>query len=83
MQTVVIFGAASGLGAAMVEYFHDQGFEVIGVARDPAKNPRLAELKLQALSCDATIQAQVEQTVSQPWAVIVLTCQWIISVIAT
>ena len=64
MQTVVIFGAASGLGAAMVEYFHDQGFEVIGVARDPAKNPRLAELKLQALSCDATIQAQVEQTVS-------------------
>lgn len=65
MQTVVIFGAASGLGAAMVEYFHDQAFQVIGVARDPAKNPRLAELKLETLSCDATVQTQVEQTVSK------------------
>ncbi len=65
MQTVVIFGAASGLGAAMVEYFHDQDFQVIGVARDPAKNPRLAELQLETLSCDATVQTQVEQTVSK------------------
>ncbi|SFK78462.1 SDR family oxidoreductase [Methylophaga sulfidovorans] len=65
MQTVVIFGAASGLGAAMVEYFHDQDFQVIGVARDPAKNPRLAELQLETLSCDATVQMQVEQTVSK------------------
>ncbi len=64
MQTIVIFGAASGLGAAMVEYFHHQGFQVIGVARDPAKNPRLAELKLKTLSCDATVQSQVEQAVS-------------------
>lgn len=64
MQTVVIFGAASGLGAAMVEYYHEQGYEVIAVARDPAKNTRLTDLKLQTLSCDATIESQVEQTVT-------------------
>lgn len=64
MQTVVIFGAASGLGAAMVDYFHDADYKVIAVARDPSRNSRLAELKLDSFSCDATDQKQVEQTVA-------------------
>ncbi|GAL02623.1 hypothetical protein JCM19237_5516 [Photobacterium aphoticum] len=38
MQTVAIFGAASGLGAAMAAYFHAQGVQVIGIARHPDKN---------------------------------------------
>ena len=65
MQTVVIFGAASGLGAAMVDYFHDADYKVIAVARDPSRNSRLAELKLNSFSCDATDQKQVEQTVAK------------------
>jgi nucleoside-diphosphate-sugar epimerase len=65
MQTVVVFGAASGLGAAMVEYFHDAGYKVIAVARDPSRNPRLAELKLDSFSCDATDEVQVEKTVAK------------------
>lgn len=65
MQTVVVFGAASGLGAAMVEYFYDAGYKVIAVARDPSRNPRLAELKLDSFSCDATDEVQVEQTVAK------------------
>ncbi|GAM55664.1 flavin reductase [Vibrio ishigakensis] len=41
MQKIVIWGAASGLGAAMVDYFSAQGLEAIAVARDPSKNPAL------------------------------------------
>lgn len=63
MKTVAIWGAASGLGAAMVEQFHQSGFNVIAVARNPSMNPRLDELKVQTLSCDATQQDQVEATV--------------------
>ncbi|WP_117232684.1 SDR family NAD(P)-dependent oxidoreductase [Vibrio maerlii] len=65
MQKIVIWGAASGLGAAMVEYFHAQCYEVIAVARNPSKNPKIEEYKLASFSCDATDKAQVEQVVSQ------------------
>ncbi|PKF79683.1 flavin reductase [Vibrio sp. vnigr-6D03] len=63
MNTVVIWGAASGLGAAMVEYFHQHDYQVIAVARTPEKNPRLAELGVKALICDATVETQVKETV--------------------
>ncbi|GAM77737.1 hypothetical protein JCM19241_4401 [Vibrio ishigakensis] len=46
MQKIVIWGAASGLGAAMVDYFSAQGLEVIAVARDPNKSPALEMLLL-------------------------------------
>lgn len=65
MQTVFIFGAASGLGAAMLDYFHDAGYKVIAVAREPSRNPRLAELNLDSFICDATDEMQVEQTVAK------------------
>ncbi|MFD2095470.1 SDR family NAD(P)-dependent oxidoreductase [Corallincola platygyrae] len=65
MKTVAIWGAASGLGAAMVEYFAGQGFSVIAIARDPKKNPQITELGLTAICCDATDQSQVIQTVAQ------------------
>lgn len=63
MKTVAIWGAASGLGAAMVEQFHQSGFNVIAIARNPSKNPRLGELQVQMLICDATLQDQVDATV--------------------
>jgi len=37
MNEVVIFGAASGLGLAMVNYFMSNGVSVIGVARNVEK----------------------------------------------
>ncbi|GHA32581.1 SDR family NAD(P)-dependent oxidoreductase [Photobacterium aphoticum] len=63
MQTVAIFGAASGLGAAMAAYFHAQGVQVIGIARHPDKNPALAAAGILTLTCDATVEAQVTATV--------------------
>ncbi|AFJ02640.1 Flavin reductase [Methylophaga frappieri] len=64
MQTVVIWGAGSGLGAAMVELFHHQGCKVIAVARDPSKNPQLSAFGLQTFSCDATQASQVNEVVA-------------------
>ncbi|CCN45287.1 putative Dehydrogenase [Vibrio nigripulchritudo MADA3029] len=65
MNSIVIWGAASGLGAAMVDYFHQNGFHVVGVARNPAKNPKLNELGVQTLVCDATDEEQVKTAVNQ------------------
>lgn len=65
MQTVVVWGAASGLGAAMVEHFFRQDYQVIAIARNPDKNPKLKALGITTLCCDATIKEQVEQTVAQ------------------
>lgn len=71
MQKIVIWGAASGLGAAMVDYFSENNFEVIAVARDPSKNSALDGLS--TLTCDATDKAQVEAAVdaipSDAWVV--------------
>lgn len=65
MSKVAIWGAASGLGAAILDYFHQQGFEVTAIARDPDKNPQIRALNIPALCCDATDQQQVENTVQQ------------------
>lgn len=58
MNEVVIFGAASGLGLAMVNYFTDIGVSVIGVARN-VENNGLSTLCDKTYQCDATDQAQV------------------------
>jgi nucleoside-diphosphate-sugar epimerase len=65
MKTVVIWGAASGLGAAMVEYFYKQSFNIVGIVRTPSKCNRLTELGIKILTCDATNAAQVNQTVKK------------------
>ncbi|MFA0154808.1 SDR family oxidoreductase [Vibrio sp. 10N.261.46.A3] len=65
MSTVVVWGAGSGLGAAIVEHFHKQDYQVIAVARNPEKNTRLAELGITTLRCDATDKEQVESVVAQ------------------
>lgn len=65
MKNIAIWGAASGLGAAMLEYFYEQELNIIAIARKPSKNPRIAELGITSLICDATDQKQVEMTVSQ------------------
>lgn len=71
MQKIVIWGAASGLGAAMVDYFSAQGLEVIAVARDPNKNPALENVA--TLTCDATnkqlVEAAVDAIPSDAWVV--------------
>ncbi|MEZ9707423.1 NAD(P)H-binding protein [Vibrio breoganii] len=61
MQKVVIFGAASGLGAATAAHFSVQGYDVVGVARDPSKNLMLNQDS--SLRCDATVQSEVESVV--------------------
>ncbi|GEA51617.1 hypothetical protein VIN01S_24210 [Vibrio inusitatus NBRC 102082] len=61
MQKIVIWGAASGLGAAMVAHFVEQGFDVTAVARNPSKNVMLD--KVSTLTCDATDKEQVEAAV--------------------
>ncbi|MCR9421006.1 SDR family NAD(P)-dependent oxidoreductase [Vibrio sp. RM-69-4] len=64
MMNIAIWGAASGLGAAMVDYFHKQGTNVIAIARTPSKNPMLTEYNVTSICCDATDKEQVEKAVS-------------------
>lgn len=65
MNNLVIWGAGSGLGAAMVDYFHQQGFTLTAIGRDPASNPRINELNITALKCDATDKQQLQETVAK------------------
>lgn len=64
-MNIAIWGAASGLGATMADYFHKQGFNVIAIARNPSKNPALSEYKITSICCDATDKEQVEKAVSE------------------
>ncbi|AQS38648.1 hypothetical protein Sps_03521 [Shewanella psychrophila] len=61
MKNIAIWGAASGLGAAMVDYYHQKGVNVIAIARNPDKNTKIAEYQLTAISCDATNSNQVDK----------------------
>ncbi|BAJ01924.1 NAD(P)-binding oxidoreductase [Shewanella violacea] len=74
MNTLVIWGAASGLGAAMLEYFYHQDINVIAVVRDPNKNPRLAQLGITRLTCDALDNKQVQESLAA-----IPTDAWVIS----
>lgn len=72
MQKVVIWGASSGLGAAMVVHFIERGFDVTAVARNPNKNTMLQHVS--TLTCDATDKTQIEATVD-----FIPTDAWVIS----
>ncbi len=65
MNKIAIWGAASGLGAAMVDYFHGQGWQVTAIARSPERNPQLAAQQIATIECDATVLNQVQTTVAQ------------------
>ncbi len=65
MNTIVVWGASSGLGAAMVEHYHQLGHPIIAIARRPEKNPYLEKHQITHIACDATQAIQVEQVVSQ------------------
>ncbi|WP_108946870.1 SDR family NAD(P)-dependent oxidoreductase [Shewanella halifaxensis] len=65
MKNIAIWGASSGLGAAMVDYFHQQGVNVIAIARQPKNNPKINDYQLTSICCDATVQTQVEAAVSK------------------
>lgn len=64
MNNLIIWGAGSGLGTAMAEYFHQQDFNVIAIGRNPAKNPRINELNIKVIPCDATNQQQIKETLT-------------------
>ncbi|MCL9774199.1 SDR family NAD(P)-dependent oxidoreductase [Vibrio methylphosphonaticus] len=64
MMNIAIWGAASGLGAAMVDHFYEQGFNVIAIARDPSKNVKLNDYNITSVCCDATDEDQVKNAVS-------------------
>ncbi|MGD1469532.1 SDR family NAD(P)-dependent oxidoreductase [Vibrio harveyi] len=65
MKRVVIWGASSGLGLAIAQYFADKGTQVIGVARNPDKNPELKTICHSTFTCDATVAAEVNAVVEQ------------------
>ncbi|EAS65779.1 SDR family NAD(P)-dependent oxidoreductase [Photobacterium angustum] len=63
-MNIAIWGASTGLGAAMVDYFYAQGMNVIAIARNPNKNTKLTEHNITFICCDATDKQQVEAAVS-------------------
>ncbi|WP_431786671.1 SDR family NAD(P)-dependent oxidoreductase [Vibrio harveyi] len=65
MKRVVIWGASSGLGLAIAQYFADKGTQVIGVARYPDKNPELKAICHSTFTCDATVATEVNAVVEQ------------------
>ncbi|EMD1175707.1 SDR family NAD(P)-dependent oxidoreductase [Vibrio harveyi] len=65
MKRVVIWGASSGLGLAIAQYFADKGTQVIGVARNPYKNPELKAICHSTFTCDATVATEVNAVVEQ------------------
>lgn len=64
VMNIAIWGASTGLGAAMVDYFYAQGMNVIAIARNPNNNTKLAEHNIPSLCCDATDKQQVEAAVA-------------------
>lgn len=56
LHPVVVTGAASGIGAALVEILHGQGREVIGLDRSPGEG---------ILTCDLSDPASIEAIVEQ------------------
>lgn len=63
-MNIAIWGASSGLGAVMVDYFHQQGFNVIAIARNPTKNPNISQQQIRSICCDATVKQQVDDTIA-------------------
>lgn len=64
MRSIAVFGASSGLGAALVEYYCQQGKEVFAVARHPERNTHLLQLGARIVECDATDQEELDKVVS-------------------
>lgn len=64
MKNIAIWGATSGLGAVMSDYYFEQGFNVIAIGRNPSNNPTLIENQITTISCDATDVKQVQHAVS-------------------
>lgn len=65
MKRVVVWGASSGLGMAIAQYFAEKGAEVVGVARNPDKSPELKAICQSTFACDATIAEEVYRVVEQ------------------
>jgi NAD(P)-dependent dehydrogenase (short-subunit alcohol dehydrogenase family) len=61
-KTVIVTGATGGIGSALVQYFLENGYEVIGACRRPERlpqHPHLSGLKLD-LSSMASVAAAAE-----------------------
>lgn len=65
MKRVVVWGASSGLGLAIAQYFAEKGAEVVGVARNPDKSPDLKAICQSTFACDATVAEEVNAVVAQ------------------
>ena len=65
-QTILITGGTSGVGLSLVKQLHQDGHNVITVARDSAKLKRLADQhpRLLCYPCDLASRQQVEELCS-------------------
>ena len=67
MKTIVITGAAKGIGKACVEYFLNNGDQVIAIDIDQKALSELnkVNVKLTAFACDVSKSESVEQTIQK------------------
>jgi short-subunit dehydrogenase len=60
-KTILVSGASSGIGYDIATYFHELGFDVIGLSR---KYP-VKDYKFKYILCDITNEQQVKEAISQ------------------
>ena len=56
MQTALIWGAAGGIGRALVDTLSENGWRVLGIARDVAA---LSDMDIEAYSAELSREADV------------------------
>ncbi|MDP4984789.1 SDR family NAD(P)-dependent oxidoreductase [Pseudoalteromonas tunicata] len=63
MKTVLITGASSGIGKALVQYYANANYQVFAFGRDTARLEQLKQLNtnITAVSCDLTDLSQLQQ----------------------
>lgn len=66
MKRCVITGAASGIGAALVQVFSEQGYEVIGIDRNEANSSQLSSFIKADLSSPEGLESLISELSSTP-----------------
>ena len=63
-KSIVITGAANGIGRAWAKRFHEEGAKVVACDIDQENLDRLSDLGIKTIFCDVSLEDQVKQTIN-------------------